>query len=437
MNYDIAIIGAGPGGYTAAIRAAQLGKRVALIEKDELGGTCLNRGCIPTKTLLACTKLYSKIKKADQFGIDVQNPAINLPKMIDRKNRIVNQLKKGLESLIKENGIALVRGEARLTGPHQLVALGQVIEAPKIILATGSKIPQEPTLRIDEKKVFSSDGILDLKEVPRSIAIIGGGAIGVEMACLFNELGSKVTLFEMMPHILPAEDSEIARALEQVLSKRGIEINNSSSFKYSEVYEIILVSVGRKLNTSGFEEIGIKLDGGKVKVNEGMQTSIPNIYAIGDIAGRYMFAHTASREGIVAAENASGNFLKMDDVAVPRCIYCEPAVASVGMSEEEARKNHKEIKTGKFPFTASSKALIDDERDGFVKIIADSSDKVLGVHILGGNATEIIGEAALAVNKGLKINDIVNTIHAHPTLYESMYEAAENVLKRSISILNR
>ncbi|MFH1710346.1 MAG: dihydrolipoyl dehydrogenase [bacterium] len=444
MKYDVIVIGSGPGGYTAAIRAAQLGKKVALIEKGDIGGTCLNHGCIPTKALHASTKLFSKIKRADQFGISAADPTIDLSKVIDRKDRIVNQLRKGLEYLFKENKIDLVRGEATLKSPEQVLVNGLAIEAPRMILATGSSIPRNPPFKIDEKKVFSSNGILNLRSVPNSMAIIGAGAIGVEMACIFNALGSKVSLFEMMPNILPSEDIEIAKALEQYLVKKGVEIKTNTKIDNINSYEIVLVSIGRKLNTDGFENIGIKLDGGKVRVNDKMQTNIPNVYAVGDIAGKYMFAHTASREGIVAAENASGlpagkagKSSKMDHHAVPRCTYSEPAVASVGMTEEEARAVSKNIKIGKFPFSASSKSLIEDEREGFIKVITDDSSRILGIHILGGNATEIIGEAALAVNKGMKVEDIISTIHAHPTVYESMGEAAENVLKQAISIINR
>ena len=437
MNYDIIVVGSGPGGYTAAIRAAQLGKKVALIEKDDVGGTCLNRGCIPTKALHASTRLFSKLKRSDQFGINIDKVSIDLSKVIDRKNRIVNQLRKGLEYLFKENGIDLVRGEAKLNGPEQVLVNDQVYEAPRMILATGSTIPQNPAFKIDEKKVFSSNGILDLRAIPRSIAVIGAGAIGVEMACIFNSLGSMVTLFEMMPNILPIEDIEISKALEQSLTKKGVDVKTNTSLKDIECCEIALVSIGRKLNTEGFEKIGIVMEKGRVKVNERMQTNYPNLYAIGDIAGRYMFAHTAAREGIIAAENACGKSARMDYHAVPRCTYSEPAVASVGMTEEEAKTSHGNIKTGKFPFSASSKSLIEDERDGFIKVVTDHSDKVLGVHILGGNATEIIGEAALAINKGMKVEDIISTIHAHPTVYESMSEAAENVLKRAISIINK
>ncbi len=437
MNYDIAIIGSGPGGYTAAIRAAQLGKKVALIEKGDVGGSCLNTGCVPTKALFSCAKLYSKMKSAEKFGISAENLYANFPKMIERKNRIVNQLRKGLEYLFKGNNIDLVRGEAKLNGPEQIVVGDQVIEAPHIILATGSTIPDRPPFKIDEKKIFSSTGILNLGTFPKNIAIIGAGAIGIEFTSIFNALGSKVTLFEMMPRIMPAEDAELSQALEQLLSRKGVEVRTGSSLEDAGGYEAVLVSIGRKLNTEGFERIGIELNKGKVKVNEKMQTNISNVYAIGDIAGKYMFAHTAAREGIVAAENACGKSARMDYTAVPKCVYSQPEIASAGLTEEEARSSHKDIQIGKVPFSAFSKSLIDDERDGFVKLVADRSGKILGIHILGNNATEMIGEAALAINKGLKIEDMISTIHAHPTVYESMGEAAANTLKQAISILNK
>jgi dihydrolipoamide dehydrogenase len=437
MNYDIAIIGAGPGGYTAAIRASQLGKKVALIEKGDVGGSCLNTGCVPTKTLFASAKLYSKMKNAEKFGIFAENLRADFPKMVERKNRILNQLRKGLEYLFKGNNIDLIRGEAKLNGPEQIVVGDQVIEAPHIILATGSTIPERSPFKIDEKRIFSSTGILNLEKLPENIAIIGAGAIGIEFTSIFNALGSKVTLFEMMPRVMIAEDAELSQALEQLLSRKGVEVKTGTSLQDAAGYEAVLVSIGRKLNTEGFEKLGIELNKGKVKVNEKMQTNIPNIYAIGDIAGKYMFAHTAAREGIVAAENICGKSARMDNAAVPKCLYAQPEVGSVGLTEEEARSIHKDIQVGKVPFSAISKSLIDDERDGFVKVIGDRSGKVLGVHIIGNNATEIIGEATLAINKGLKIEDLMSTIHAHPAVYESMGEAAANALKQAISILNK
>jgi len=436
-KFDIVIIGAGPGGYTAAIRAAQLGKSVCIIEKGDVGGTCLNRGCIPTKTIHYCTKLYAKMKKASSFGINIDNLVADLSKMIDRKDRIVGQLRKGLEYLFRENKIDLIKGEGKIVDSKHVEVNGATIHAENIILATGSTIPDNPPIKIDEKKVFSSNGILDLRTIPSSIAIIGAGPIGVELSCIFNELGSKVALYEAMPRILPNEDEEISKTLGQLLSKKGIEIKVGMKFEDNSMYENVLVCVGRKLNTHGLEKIGIKLDKGKVIVNDRMQTSVAGIYAVGDIVGRYMFAHSASREGIVAAENIAGRKIQMDYSAVPRCTYSEPGVGSVGLTEQDARAKFGDVRTGKFPFSASSKSLIEDERDGFIKIVADRSGKVLGVHIVGSHATELIGEASLAVQNGLKVEDIIKTIHAHPTVHESMYEAAENVLKRSIAILNR
>ncbi|MFC1766976.1 dihydrolipoyl dehydrogenase [Candidatus Margulisiibacteriota bacterium] len=435
--FDIVVVGAGPGGYTAAIRAAQLGKKVALIEKSEVGGTCLNHGCIPTKTLHASTKLYSKIKKADKFGINAENVSINLEKIIERKDRIVSQLRKGLEYLFKENKIALIKGEGILKDAKHIEVAGRTIHAEKIILATGSRVSSLPGFELDGKKILSSDDILKIKNVPKSLAVIGAGPMGIELGCVFNDLGAKVTVFEIMPRIMPLEDEEVCAGLAQVLAKKGMEIKTNTSLKDTGSFDMVLISVGRKLNTEGFDKIGIKLEKGKVIVNDKMETNLPGIYAIGDIAGKYMFAHTAAKEGIVAAENASGKKAKMEHHAVPRCIYSDPAVASVGLNEKEAREKLKDIKIGKFPFRASSKSLINDERDGFIKIITDKSDKIVGIHILGGDATEIFGEAGLAVSKQMKAEDIINTIHAHPTVYESMYEAAENVLKQSISILNK
>jgi dihydrolipoamide dehydrogenase len=439
-TYDIAILGAGPGGYASAIRAAQLGKKVVIIEKDEVGGTCLNYGCIPTKTIQASTKLYSKFKKAAQFGISADNLSIDLKKIIERKDIVVGKLRKGLQYLFKENKIELIKGKGTLKNCSNIEVAGEqkkTISASKIILATGSSVSTVPDLALDEKTVLSSNGILKLDTIPQKMAIIGAGAIGIEFACIFNELGSKVTIYEVQHQILPTEDGEISRSLQQLLEKKGIEIKLNESIKRTTDYEIILLAAGRKHNTDHFKEIGIELHKNKVVVNEKMETNLLGVYAIGDIAGRYMFAHTASKEGLVAAENACGGNLKMEYHSVPRCTYSDPPVASIGHSEEEAKKLHGSIKVGKFPLMANSKSMIEDERDGFIKIITDPSDKVIGVHILGGNATEIIGEAALAVNKGLKLEDIINTIHAHPTVYESIYEAAENVLKRSIAIINK
>jgi len=439
MNYDIAIIGSGPGGYTAAIRASQLGKKVALIEKGDVGGTCLNHGCIPTKTLHASAALYTRMKKAEQFGISASNLSIDLSKVIDRKIRIVSQLRKGLEYLFKEYKIDIVRGEAKLMGDHQIKVNDLVIESPKIILATGSTISDKPPFPIDEKKVFSSNGILNLRNIPKSIGILGAGPMGIELGCVFNEMGSKVTIFEVMTRILPQEDTEIAKSLEQSLVKSGIEIRVETSLKDINEFEIVIISIGRKLNTDGFEKAGIKLDKGKVAVNDKMETNVAGIYAIGDIVGKYMFAHTAAREGIVAVENACGKHAAMDYSAVPRCIYSDPGVAAVGLTEEQAveKLGAGNIKIGRFPFRASSKSLIEDERDGLIKLITDKHDKVIGAHIVGAYATEMIGEAALAIQKGLKAEDIINTIHAHPTVYESIGEAAENVLKQAISIINK
>lgn len=437
MKYDIAIIGAGPGGYTAAIRAAQLGKKVVLIEKGELGGTCLNYGCIPTKCIQYSTKLYSKIKKSSYFGINSENVSLDYSKVIDRKDRIVGQLKKGLQLLFKENGVEVIVGVGKLLNKNTIDVNGTKISADNIILATGSTTPQNFPIKIDEQKVFSSTGILNLKTPPKTLAIIGAGAIGIEMASIMNEAGSKVTVFEMMDRVLPLEDKEISKALEQSLSRKGITIKCSAKFEEANAFEAVLVSVGRTLNTKGFSEFGLEVDKGKVRVNGYMQTSLNNIYAIGDIAGKYMLAHTAGHEGIIAVEHICGQLNEIDYAAVPKCTYSDPGVASVGLTEEEARAKFGEVKIGKFPFSANSKSLIEDERDGFIKIVCNMSDNIVGVHMLGTHATELISEAALAIQKKMRAQDLIHTIHAHPTIYESVYEAAENIFKHSIAIPNK
>jgi dihydrolipoamide dehydrogenase len=308
-----------------------------------------------------------------------------------------------------------------------------------LILATGSKIGDLPGLTIDEKKIFSSDGILDLRTLPKSLGIVGAGAMGMELACIFSEMGSQVTVFELMPRILPLEDAEISKALHDSLAKKGVSIRCGETLKDPSQFDIVLVSIGRKLNTEGFAEAGLKVEKGKVIVNEKMETNLKGVYAVGDIAGPYMFAHTAGMEGRVAAENACGGNAKMDYTAVPRCIYSDPGVAAVGLTEEQAASKFgaDNIKVGRFPLRASSKSLIEDERDGLVKIISDKKGKVIGCHIVGGVATEILGEAALAVRNGMNVEDIIKTVHAHPTVYESMQDAAENVIKKSIAILNK
>ncbi len=451
----IVVIGAGPGGYVAAIRAAQLGSEVMVIEKKELGGTCLNVGCIPTKALLASAELLSAINNASKFGITVGEVSPKLPEMMARKEKIVGGLRKGIEYLFKSRKIALLKGVGKILEPGKVeVVKGDgskdEVSADRIIIATGSGPARPKIFPFDGEKVITSDEALSLKEVPESLLIVGAGAIGVEFACIFASLGTKVTVVEMLAQSIPTEDSEIARELEKSLKRRGIKIYTGTKIEKVEVtgsagtpklkvestlssgekieVEKVLVAVGRKLNSEGLEEIGLRLDGGRVMANERMETNIPNIYAIGDVAGGLLLAHKASAEGIVAAENASGHNSAMDYRVVPTCIFTSPEVASVGLTEKKAEEAGHKLKVGKFPFRALGKAHAMGEVDGLIKIIADaSSDEILGVHIVGPHATDLIAEAALAMKTEVTAEELGNTIHAHPTLAEGLMEAAHAV----------
>ena len=458
----IIIIGAGPGGYVAAIRAAQLGSEVMVIEKKELGGTCLNVGCIPTKALLASAELLSAINNASKFGITVGEVSPKLPEMMARKEKIVAGLRKGIEYLFKSKQITLVKGVGKILEPGKVeVVKGDgskdEVSADRIIIATGSGPARPKIFPFDGEKVITSDEALSLKEVPESLLIVGAGAIGVEFACIFASLGTKVTVVEMLAQSIPTEDGEIARELEKCLRRRGIKIYTGTKIEKVEAtgsagtpkskvestlssgekieVEKVLVAVGRKLNSEGLEEIGLRLDGGRVMANEKMETNIPNIYAIGDVAGGLLLAHKASAEGIVAAENASGHNSAMDYRVVPTCIFTSPEVASVGLTEKKAEEAGHKLKVGKFPFRALGKAHAMGEVDGLIKIIADaSSDEILGVHIVGPHATDLIAEAALAMKTEVTAEELGSTIHAHPTLAEGLMEAAHAVHAMAIHL---
>lgn len=430
-NCDIAVIGAGPGGYVAAIRASQLNAKVVLIEKSEVGGVCLNRGCIPTKSIYASAELLSKIKKASSFGISVPNYELNMAEVITRKNRIVRRLASGVKALINKNKIELITGEAVLQSPNAIkVSSGDIIEAKKIIIATGSSSANIPNFPIDKKRIITSDEALEMPVLPKDMTIIGGGVIGVEFANIFNEFGVKVTIVEMLPSILPLEEEEISAELTKELQSRGIEIltNKRLSSPDEISSEKILVAVGRVPNVSGLglENANIQFDVRKgISVNEKMETSNPNIYAIGDVTGKILLAHVASHQGMAAAENAAGGNCEMHYDLVPNCIFTSPEIASAGLTEEKARCQFKNIKTGKFPFMGIGKAACIGEQKGFVKMIADADDdKVLGVHIIGPHATNLIAEACAVMKFKGTINDMADMIHAHPTLPEALMETA-------------
>jgi len=461
---DVVIIGGGPGGYVAAIKAAHLGLKAVLIEKDKLGGVCLNRGCIPTKALVSTAELLNHLQRAGEFGIQVKDYSIDFPAIMKRKDLITRRLSSGVEQLMKANQVRVVRGEGQIIEPgivEVLDADGQkeVIKTKNIIIATGSKVMKLPIPGIDSGGVITSDEALSLSELPSKMIIIGGGVVGIEFAGIFKALGVEVTVVEMLPRILLPIDEEIARRLAMNLKRKGIEIltdckvkgikknhqnlevlvSTSEGEKRLET-ERVLLAAGRvpELGNIDVQRLGIELEKGAIKVDEKMKTNIPGIYAVGDVVGKIMLAHVASREGIVAIENISGKEVLMDYKVVPNCVFSMPEVASVGLTEEEARKENNNIKVSKFPFMANGKALGMGETEGMVKIIADAdTSELLGMHILGVHASDLIAEGTLALSMEATAFEIVNTIHAHPTLAEAIAEAAEGITGKPIHLARR
>ncbi|AQS58056.1 dihydrolipoyl dehydrogenase [Desulforamulus ferrireducens] len=453
-NFDVVIIGGGPGGYTAAARVASLGGKVALVEKEALGGTCLNQGCIPTKTLLKSTEVLETVRKAKEFGVEVDSPSISLEKLLSRKQAVIKRLNSGVEFLMKNSKVSIFKGVGKITGINKVTVSQdseqKVLKTSKIIIATGSRPAVIPGLEPDGEKVINSDQALMLQGIPNNLLIIGGGAIGVEFASIYHKLGSKVTLVEAMDRILPFADEEVSNGLRQLMTREKISIHTNAKVagvirgedglvvnvdtpKGPQQFNVdqVLVAVGRRPNIEnlGLEEIGVKVEKGKILVNSMMQTSVPNIYAIGDASGGILLAHVASSEGVVAAVNAMGGQKEMNYTVVPSCIYTSPELASVGLSEAQAKEQGIQVVVGKSQFVGSGKALAMAENKGLVKIICDSeSGKLLGVHILGPQATSLISEGALAIKLGATAEDIAETIHAHPSLPETLMEAAEQVL---------
>ena len=459
--FDLAVIGGGPGGYVAAIRAAQLGLRTALIEKENIGGVCMNWGCIPTKYLLSQTKLIRDI--TCNGNLEGPSPRLNWEKVQAEKQSIVGRLVKGIEFLLQRNSVFVYRGEARLpSGDIIILAEGenQKISSAATILATGSRPAELPFLKADGEQVLTSRQALSLRKIPSSLIIIGAGAIGLEMATIFKRMGSEVMILEMMPNVLPGSDREMALRLERVLKKQkirvltgmqiekkcednsGIELSGTC-LKTGEAFrhnaEKAILAVGR-IPCSKFlkdDLPGIKMDrAGFISVDSSMKTSIPGFYAIGDLAGGKLLAHKASHEGVVAAESTSGLDARMEYHAVPAAVFTDPEFASVGMSQEEAEREGTEVKTGVFMLQASGRAVTMGETDGMVKIIADKDERLLGAHILAPHAGDMISELSLAVNKNLHLEDIISTMHIHPTLSECLMEAALAARKQSIHALN-
>lgn len=454
---NITVIGGGPGGYVAAIRAAQLGAQVTLIEKDTLGGVCLNRGCIPTKVLLHSAGVFSLVKNAGTFGVSAEKASLDFSAVFRRKEMVVKQLVGGVTSLMRKNKIRVIKGTGTIIGPKTVgvVDTGEEIKSDNIIIATGASPLRVPIKGIDEPGVITSDEALTMEQLPQSMVIIGGGVIGLEFAQIFHKMGAKVTILEMMPQILPAEDTEIAGMLEDIMKQDGIEIFTSATVTHIEstgqaektvlfdtkegsqkkAAEKVLVAVGRYPNTDnlGLEKLDIALDRGRIVVNERMETNTPGVYAVGDVVGGYMLAHVAMGEGKCAVENALGRAAKVDYRAVPRCVYTSPEVAGLGLTEAEARREHENVQIGRFPFIANGRALALNETQGIVKIIADTKyGQVLGAHILGYAATELIAEVAITTQLEATFGDLASVIHAHPTLSEAVMEAALGVEGRSI-----
>jgi dihydrolipoamide dehydrogenase len=464
MTYDVVVIGSGPGGYSAAVRAGQYGLKTALIERQpRLGGTCLLVGCIPTKALLHTADVWDYFKHPEAQGIQCKDPRLNYSQVLDRKNKIVTKHSKGVEFLMRKNKVDVIKGTARLAGGSRIEVNGdksaQTVEAKNIILATGSEARMLPGLEADPNLILTNVEILDMQSVPKSIGIIGAGAVGVEFASIFNRFGSKVTIVEMLPRLVPVEDEEISKELERHFKRTGIRCEtgakaenirkNSSSVSLSATlangqkeeleFEKLLVAVGRKPNTEnvGLENTRAQLDRSFVQVDAYQRTQEPGLYAIGDlVAGTPQLAHVATAQGMVAVAHIAGKSVRpINRNRIPGATYTDPGIGSVGLTEAQARAQGFKVKVGKFPFTANSKATILDKHEGFVKVIAEEQfGEILGVHIIGPEAFELVSEAVTAMESEATVDSMMATIHAHPTLYEAMGEAFNNVKGLAINI---
>ena len=464
-KYDIAIIGSGPGGYVAAIRAGQLGQKTILIEKDnKFGGTCLHVGCIPTKDLLLNAEVYDFFKNAQEFGIECKGFSIDWAAVQARQNRVVTKLAKGVEFLLKKNKVETVQGFGQLSGPGRITVTDankkvREIQSKNIILATGSEAKMLPGLEPDAKTILTNKEILSLKKIPKSMVIIGSGAVGVEFGSIFHRFGTEVTIIEMLPRIVPLEDEEISAQLEKSFKKQGIAVHTQAKVEkvsrtakgatveftdaqgklQSIEAETCLVAVGRAPNTQniGLEKTRVRMERGFVKVDPYMRTDEPGVYAIGDIvAGSPLLAHVGSMEGIVAVTHAAGKPVEpINYRQVPNCTYCEPEIASTGLTERQARESGYNVKVGKFPFAGNSKATILGSTEGFVKIVSDERyGEVLGVHMIGPRVTEMIAEAVVVMRLEGTVEDLEQAIHPHPTLTEAVPEAAHAVHGMAIHI---
>lgn len=446
-KYDVAILGGGPGGYVAAIRAAQLGKRTVLVERENIGGTCLNTGCIPTKTLIRNAEIIDAVKNSGYRGIHVKDISIDIKETIGMKNAVVAQLRQGVEGLLADNGVDVLKGHGILGSKYKMTVEKtdgtEEIEFSSLIVATGSR-PAQISIAGASEYAATSTELLDMKKIPESMIIIGGGVIGCEFAHILNSFGSKVTVIEAMPRLINNADSELTAVLEQCMKGSGIKIKKDCSVKeirktnsgkdviivkngIEETLQAddVMISTGRAPNLEGLEKLGLEMNGRFIKVDDTAKTSIENVYAIGDVTGIRPLAHVASDMGRVAAENIAGIKSRYDDSKIPSCIFTSPELAFTGLTEEEASVRYGNIKVGRFPLAASGKALAMGETEGFFKVVSDGeSGRILGIHMLGASATEIIGEASAFIKMGASVEDVIDTVHAHPTISEAVHEAA-------------
>lgn len=447
QQYDVAIIGAGPGGYVAAILAAKLGAKVALVEKDKIGGVCLNRGCIPTKAMIASAHALEAVRSSQKFGVKLNDlsPTIDFAAVAGRKDEIVSQLGKGIEVLLKGSKVEIIRGNATLNDPNTVSVDDNPIAAKNIIIATGSDWVALPNLNVDGKSILTSDHVLAWNSLPKSLVIVGGGVVGCEFACMLSAFGVQITIVEAMSSILPTIDAAVTRQLARTFKSKNIRVLTNTKVETSNIEgdevklllstkeeiisEKVLVAAGRRACTQklNLENVGVELDGrGFIKVDETLKTSQKNIYAIGDCVGRPMLAHAASAQGVCAVENIMGYGKTYNFDVCPSPIFTTPEIACIGLTSQELEKKGIQFKTGKFPFMANGKAVCDGEGDGWATIYTDDSDKILGAHIVGPGAATLIAEPTLAMKNSLTSRDIAATIHAHPTLSEVVAEACED-----------
>ena len=456
FDFEVLVIGGGPGGYEAAIKAAQSGKKTGIIEKEHFGGICLNEGCIPTKVLLRSAEALKEVKRCSEFGVthaETSEAVLDMERVQKRKSKIIRQLVSGVESLMKANKITVIKGVGSFVDKNTVVVEGQNYTAKNIIIASGSKVKMLPIQVSERANVLTSKEILNLNYTPVDIVIIGGGVIGIEFAFFLNSIGTKVTVVEFLDRILPMVDSEITDYLVKALTKKGIAIHTGAAVseikensvvydKGGEKFEIpaslVLMAVGRVPDTENLnaEKAGIKITKGAIETNLKLETNVPNIYAIGDINGKSMLAHTASMEGLIAVENICGGNRQINYDEIPSAIYIQPEIACVGLTEEQAAKQYKNIKVGKFPMMANGKAKIAGEEEGFIKIIIDKdTGKVLGAHLFCIHATDLISEIVTDMSLNASIEDIINIVHPHPTVSEAIFEAFHAAADRAINCL--